>query len=139
MPDPATVTVLPTPEAIAVVVVGIFSSIVVPIAVRTLKKPFPGLEAAGEPPTWKQRLLTSITRYLGPGMTALGYVLAAVIVAGFLVAFFDLHFYTHRDAMIAGFAWESLWNKAKESNSKDAGAAGGKAPRKNKLINSVDA
>jgi hypothetical protein len=114
---PATPVVLSDAFALCLVIVGIFFSIILPIAVRTIKKLGGGLELNDAPkPTWPQRLKTSVILYLGKGYTAAGYVLAAFVIACAIVYFLDMHFYKPRDALMAGFAWESFLNKLFQSN-----------------------
>jgi hypothetical protein len=94
------------------VLVGIFVSIFLPVAVRTLlnlRKRL-GVTAAAKP-GFGQRFKLAIVKYMGWGWQALGYLAAAVFVAAVIVSLFGLKFYTERDAILAGFAWESFVNK----------------------------
>ena len=90
-----TVQPLPDPIAIGLVVVGIFVSILLPVAIRTLKKASASLEKAGGPPlpTLVQRFKAALAHYLGRGMHAAGYVLAAVFIAGVIIYFLGMQFY----------------------------------------------
>jgi hypothetical protein len=90
------------------VLLGIIISLVLPVAVRTLKKAA-GLESLEAPPTFGQRLRNAWISYGGPKYSAI--FLAAVVVAAVILLMTGLEFYKIRDAVFAGFAWESLVNK----------------------------
>ena len=92
--------------AIVWVFVGIIISLVLPVAVRTLKGA--KLEAL-EKLTVTQRIAEAWKRYGGNRYLAIA--LAATVVAVVLVLLLGLKFSTTRDAALAGFAWESLVNK----------------------------
>jgi hypothetical protein len=100
--------VLSNVHAVIWMVLGILVSIVLPLAVSALKKQG-RLEAAGRPPTFGEKIAAAWKRY--GGNRYLIVLIAAVFVAGVLVLFLDLKFYTTRDAALAGFGWESLVNK----------------------------
>ena len=91
------------------VLAGILISLILPIAVKTLKRAS-GLESAGEiKPSLGQRLYGAWIAYGGPKYLAI--FLAAVVVAAVILMMTGLEFYKMRDAAFAGFAWESLVNK----------------------------
>ena len=107
-------TVLSPTMAVIWVIVGIIISLVLPVAVRTLKKAS-GLEEVGPKPSLGDRIKAAWIQY--GGNKYLGILLAAVVVAVVIVFLLGLQFNTVRDAAIAGFAWESFVNKlfAKQS------------------------
>lgn len=103
----------PTPlsfvEAVLWFLVGMIFSIVIPVAIKTVQKKA-GLESIGEPhPTPGQRIAAAWKRY--GGNRYLKFLIAASIVALFLVLILQLQFYTLRDAVVAGVGWESFVNK----------------------------
>ena len=107
-------TVLSPTMAVIWVIVGIIISLVLPVAVRTLKKAS-GLEAMSPNPSLGDRVKAAWIQY--GGNKYLGILVAAVVVAVVIVFLLGLQFSTVRDAAIAGFAWESFVNKlfAKQS------------------------
>src|SRR6266481_4719993 len=84
------------------VLIGIIISIVLPVAVRTLRKT--KLEGIDQP-SYGQRIKAAWTKY--GGNKYLMITLAATLVAIVLVFVLGLKFFTARDAILAGFAWES--------------------------------
>ncbi len=88
------------------VFLGIILSLVLPVAVRTLQNA--QLESAKEPSLW-ERIGAAWKKY--GGNRYLRIIFAAALVAAVLVFLLGLKFYTPRDAVLAGFAWESLINK----------------------------
>jgi hypothetical protein len=99
---------LPFQLALWWVFVGILISLVLPIAVSTLKRAKPK-QLEGSEPTIGQRLSRVWERYGGSRYLAIGA--AALLVAGVLLFFTGQTFYQTRDAVLAGFAWESFVNK----------------------------
>jgi hypothetical protein len=97
-------------ESILWVVVGIIASLVVPIAVKTLKGPNSGLETT-EKKSWWHHLCMAIMDYAGRGLSLVGYLIAAIVIGLVIVFMLDMKFSAMRDALLAGFAWESLVNK----------------------------
>ena len=89
------------------VFLGIILSLVLPVAVRTLQNA--QLESAKEPSNLWERIAAAWKRY--GGNRYLGIILSATLVAAVLVFLLGLKFYTPRDAVLAGFAWESFINK----------------------------
>ena len=95
-------------HSIVSVLAGIIISLVLPVAVRILKKAkLEGLESTR--PSVGQRIRAAWDKY--GGNRYLMIFAAATLVAGVLIFLFDLKFYTVRDGALAGFAWESLLNK----------------------------
>jgi NADH:ubiquinone oxidoreductase subunit 3 (subunit A) len=94
--------------AVLWVLLGIIISLVLPLAVSTLKKAS-GLEGLDEKPTLGQRFKAAWIQY--GGNKYLGILIAAIVVAVVIVFLLGLHFFTARDAAIAGFAWESFVKK----------------------------
>ncbi len=91
------------------VVIGILLSLILPIAVQTLKKA-KGLEdLESKQPTLSQRFKAAWEKY--GGNRYLGIAAAATVVAVALVFLMGLEFSMARDAALAGFAWESFVNK----------------------------
>lgn len=88
------------------VLAGIIISLLLPVAVRTLKST--KLESLDKP-TLGQRIANAWTTY--GGNRYLGIALAAMFVAIVLVVLLGLEFSKVRDALLAGFAWESLVSK----------------------------
>jgi len=104
MPQPATLSPAVT---IGWVLAGIIISLLLPVAVNTLKSArLEGLEAK---PSLGMRIAAAWDRY--GGNRYLGIALAAAFVAVVLVFLLGLEFSKSRDAILAGFAWESLINK----------------------------
>lgn len=100
--------------AVGFVLCGIILSIVLPLAVAALHRITGSqkerLEAIGQkPPTIFERLASAWARY--GGTKYLIALVAATLVAVVIVYLFGMKFYTNRDAILAGFAWESLLNK----------------------------
>ena len=102
------------------VTVGIIVSLILPVAVEMLQKAKPDramLESNKEDhPSFWQRIVSFGRRVYSAwknhgGNRYLVIVVAAVVVAVVLVVLMDLKFFTVRDALLAGFAWESLINK----------------------------
>lgn len=126
MPHQAVPTALSYGEAVLWFLVGILISIVLPHAVRTLRKRA-GLEEKrpGLPPTLIQRISMRVDaawKQYG-GNKYLLLLLAAVLVAVVLVFLLGLQFYTPRDAVLAGFGWESLINKLSAHQGKSQGSS----------------
>ena len=93
--------------AIGWVLIGIVLSLLLPIAVRTLRKA--KVLESEEQPTLSQRFKAAWQKYGGNRYLAIAA--AATVVAVALVFLMGLEFSTARDAALAGFAWESLVNK----------------------------
>lgn len=96
-------------NAVALVLAGIVLSILLPLAVAALRKAS-GLE--GTPlatPTFLQKLAAAWERY--GGTKYLLILLGATLVAVAIVYLLGMKFFTTRDAILAGFAWESLLSK----------------------------
>lgn len=98
--------VLNQPMAIFWVLCGILLSLVLPIAVKTLQRA--KLESLEKPSIW-DRIIVAWNKYGGNKYA--GILLAASLVAIVIVFLLGLKFYTVRDAVLAGFAWESFLNK----------------------------
>jgi hypothetical protein len=100
--------------AVLLVLGGIILSMLLPLAVRTLRKAT-GLEGAeeraGGPPSFFDKLRAAWTRY--GGNKYLIILLASTLVALVIVYLLGMKFFTAHDAILAGFAWESLLNKLK--------------------------
>jgi len=98
-------------ETTLFVMLGIFISLVLPLAVRTLRNA--QLEATRDFESnrtfWWKPIVAAWTRY--GGSKYLTIFVAATLVAIVLVFLLGLKFYTSRDAALAGLAWESLINK----------------------------
>ncbi|MBZ5505830.1 MAG: hypothetical protein LAO78_10115 [Acidobacteriia bacterium] len=92
--------------SIVCVLAGILLSLVLPVAVKILRAA--RLES-GEKPRFWQRVAAAWTKY--GGNRYLKIILAATLVAVVLVFLLGMKFFTARDAVLAGFAWESLINK----------------------------
>ena len=88
------------------VFVGIIISLVLPIAVNTLKPPVDSLERGT---SFWGKIKKAWKDYSGNKYVAM--LVAAAVVAVVIVFLLGLDFYTARDAAMAGFAWESLVNK----------------------------
>ena len=104
-------TVLTQSATMIWVLVGILTSLVLPVAVNTLKSAVAdsggSLERRRANP-WRW-IVTAWGKYGGDRY--LRVLLAAALVAVVLVFLLGLKFFTSRDAALAGFAWESLVNK----------------------------
>ena len=94
--------------AVMGVCLGILTSLVLPIAINTLRRAATTLESTQQPMIW-ERILKAWEQYNGPRY--LQIFLAAMLVAVVLVFLLDLKFYGLREAILAGFAWESLVSK----------------------------
>ena len=92
--------------SIVYVFLGILISLILPVAVNTLRRATGSLEARK---TWTQRLVDAWNKY--GGNRYLIILAMAVVVAIVIVLLLDLKFYTVRDALLAGFSWEALVNK----------------------------
>jgi hypothetical protein len=86
------------------VFVGIVISFVLPIAVNYLKS----LKSAERMTFW-EKIVAAWKQYGGRRYTL--FALAALVVAIVAVFLLNLSFYTVRDAVLSGFAWESLVSK----------------------------
>lgn len=112
---------LPAIETTVWVLVGILISLLLPLAVSTLKTT--PLEARKRKTgstlgrLWL-RVIAGWNEYGGSRYLAI--LLAAVLVAIVLVFLLGLTFYIPRDAALAGFAWESLINKLLGQRHQDA-------------------
>lgn len=95
--------------ATLLVLVGILVSLLLPLAVNTLKKASGGLESGETRPSLWQRFVAAWKQY--GGNKYLGILVAAAFIAAVIVFLLGLQFYTQRDAAIAGFAWESFVKK----------------------------
>jgi hypothetical protein len=98
---------LPPFNATLFVLLGIILSVLLPLAVKALRRAT-GLEA-GPRPSFFERLKAAWTRY--GGNKYLIILLAGALVAIVIVFVLGMAFFTARDAILAGFAWESLLNK----------------------------
>jgi hypothetical protein len=88
---------------------GIILSILLPLAVKALRKAS-GLERKSlEPPSMSSRIKDAWIRY--GGNKYLVVLLAGTLIAIVIVYLLGMQFFTARDAILAGFAWESLLNK----------------------------
>jgi hypothetical protein len=88
------------------VLVGILVSLVLPVAVNVLRGATTKLESSSKQPTIGEKIVTAWKQYNGNKYFVI--FLAAVVVAVALVFLLGLEFHTERDAVLAGFAWESL-------------------------------
>src|SRR5437868_12569558 len=108
MPHLADPTALSFGETVVWFLSGILVSLVLPVALNTLRRRA-GLEALpSEPPQtpfqrFLQRVSAAWQRYGGNKYLLL--LLTAVLVAVGLVFLLGLQFYTPRDAALAGFGW----------------------------------
>ncbi len=91
------------------VLAGILISLILPVAVNTLKGAKINLESVSRQPTIFERIIVAWKQYNGEKYLTI--FLAASFLAIALVLLLGLEFYTPRDATLAGFAWESLTNK----------------------------
>jgi hypothetical protein len=90
------------------VLTGILISLVLPVAIKTLRgQKLEALENAK--PSLAQRIAAAWLKY--GGNKYLKIIVAATVIAVVLVFLLGLKFFTVRDAVLAGFAWESLVNK----------------------------
>jgi hypothetical protein len=97
--------------------VGILISLILPLAVRTLRRA--KLEAnEAIKPSLGQQLAKAWARYGGNRYLAI--VAAAVLVACVFLFVTGQTFYQIRDAVLAGFAWESFVNKIYSSKPEGA-------------------
>lgn len=94
--------------AIMGVLMGILISLVLPITINTLRSATITLESNKQPTVWEQ-VITAWKQYNGTKYFKI--LLAATFMAIVLVCLLDLKFYGLREAILAGFAWESLVNK----------------------------
>ena len=102
--------------AIFWVLVGILISLLLPIAVETLRKAQGETQktrVAVEEPAWWQKAWQKIVRAWEDygGITYLKILAAATFVAIVLVVLLGLKFTTIREAAMAGFGWESFLKK----------------------------
>ena len=98
--------------AVVLVIAGIVLSLLLPLAVAALKKAR-GPEEFRTLQTWTGRVADAWVRFGGPKYSAI--LAAATLVALVIVFVLDWKFHTYRDAILAGFAWESLVNKLMKS------------------------
>ncbi len=100
---------LPELHAVLFVLVGIILSVLLPLAVKAMRKVggLEGLETTR--PSFAARLSAAWTRYGGNKYLVL--LLAGTLIAVVIVFLLGMKFFTARDAILAGFAWESLLNK----------------------------
>jgi hypothetical protein len=89
------------------VLAGILLSLILPLAVKSLSGA--RLEANQPPPTFWEKLKVAWEKYGGKKYSII--LLCALLVAVVIVFLFNLKFYAVRDAVLAGFAWESFVNK----------------------------
>ncbi len=108
MPAPQLADTLSTVMSIFWVFIGILISLILPIAVKVLKPQRSTSERDDRSTLW-QKIAGAWEQY--SGSKYLMKFLAAVFVAIVLVLLLGLEFSTVRDAVLAGFAWESLLNK----------------------------
>jgi hypothetical protein len=88
------------------VLIGIVLSLILPVAVKVLlRAKLEGIEK----PTFRQRVSAAWMKY--GGNKYLTIALAASLVAIVIVFLLGMEFFRIRDAVLAGFAWESLLNK----------------------------
>ena len=102
------INTLSTVMSIFWVFIGIVISLILPIAVKVLKPDRSINEIDPRSTRWK-KIAGAWEQY--SGSKYLMKFLAAVFVAIVLVLLLGLEFSTVRDAVLAGFAWESLLNK----------------------------
>ncbi len=91
------------------VFLGILISLVLPVAIRTLRSAKASRLEGARRPNVGQRLINAWAHYGGNRYLTIG--LAAAFVAGALLFFTGQSFLRIRDAVLAGFAWESFVNK----------------------------
>ncbi len=89
------------------VLIGILISLILPVAVNVLKDASTRLE--GKKRTLGTRIQSAWKRYGGNRYLIIFF--AAVFIAIVMVLLLELEFFKVRDAVLAGFAWESLVNK----------------------------
>jgi hypothetical protein len=108
-------TVLPSTQAVWLVLVGILLSVLLPLAVSAFKKAA-GLEGADGKAdhSFSARLKAAWIRY--GGNKYLIMLLAGTLIAFVIVFLLGMTFSTGRDAILAGFAWESLLSKLKKGS-----------------------
>lgn len=99
------VQVLTSVETTIWILIGILLSLILPIAVKTLQQA--KLESTA--PSIGERISEAWKKY--GGNKYLTIFLAATLVAVVIVFLLGQKFYTARDAVLAGFAWESFVNK----------------------------
>ena len=104
MPEPT--ALVPYVEVLWVFL-GILISIVLPVAVKTLTAATP--EGVANSPSLSEKIKDAWNKYGGNKYVLI--LLAALLVAVVIVFLLDLKFYAIRDAILAGFAWESFVNK----------------------------
>ncbi|MBW4691973.1 MAG: hypothetical protein KME27_09420 [Lyngbya sp. HA4199-MV5] len=104
--ETAKVEILSQFAAVFWVLCGIILSLVLPVAVKTLRQAQP--ELPEKPSIWKP-VLEAWKKY--GGNKYIRILLAASLIAVVIVFLLSLQFYTVRDAVLAGFAWESFVNK----------------------------
>jgi len=117
MENPQLIALTPAQTG-AWVVAGIILSLVLPVAVKTLRSAKDSLETV-KPPL-RHRIADAWTRY--GGNKYLKILLATVVIAVAIIGLLGLQFYTVRDAILAGFAWESFIAKVADQQ-RNAGAA----------------
>ena len=105
------VAALSTPESVSWIVVGIAFSLALPVAVKTLKQARTtlGLESLESNQSPRGKIAVAWERY--GGTKYLLIAIAALVVAAGIVLLLGLTFYKVRDAVMAGFAWESFISK----------------------------
>ena len=96
-----------TAAAILWVLIGVLVSLILPVAVNTLRRVTTRLEATQ--PTFGQQVMRAWKQYNGPKYLTI--FLASVVLSVVLVLFFGDYLREPRDALLTGFAWESLINK----------------------------
>jgi hypothetical protein len=95
--------------AVLWVVTGILLSLILPVAVKTLRGA-KGTEKIGEAkPTLEQKLVAAWAKYGGNRYAAV--LFASVAVALVLVFLVGGEFKSVKEAVLFGFAWEGLLNK----------------------------
>jgi hypothetical protein len=111
---PTTPLALSSLNAVLLVLAGILLSILLPLAVKALRKAS-GLEGKRlESASISIRIKEAWMRY--GGNKYLVVLLAGILVAIVIVYLLGMQFFTPRDAILAGFAWESLLNKTFAKN-----------------------
>src|SRR5262245_37065680 len=115
---PTTPVALSSLNAVLFVLVGIILSILLPLAIKVLRRASglenKGLESASMLTRIKARIKDAWIRY--GGNKYLAVLLAGILVAIVIVYLLGMQFFTVRDAILAGFAWESLLNKTFAKN-----------------------
>ena len=92
--------------AVFFVLCGIILSLVLPVAVKTLRQ---AQSESTDKFSVRKQVLEAWRKYGGNKYVKL--LLAASLIAVVIVFLLGLQFYTIRDAVLAGFAWESFVNK----------------------------